>query len=401
MSGKSLHYSLYSYTFIIMNVIYKGAANMNAKKLIAVGLPMIAVTYGLSRFSYGLMLPLIKETIYMDQSTSGLISSLSYIAYIVAIIFAVSYSNKFTPRSILMIAGLSSIIGLGIISISPNSVVLGFGIFLSGLSTGLSSPPFANIVSTNIETRLQNQANSWINSGTSIGTAFTGTIAILMTNSWRKTYLVFMVIAIIVLIINYKVLPNQQSSEKKTMVGFSKTEWKCSIQLIIASLLIGISCSAYWTFSRGFMLDLDNIPTFLGEWFWVIIGLSGLLGGTAGVFINKFGFMRAYRIAVSVLSTSSLLLGIFPDNNITCFLSPVLFGSSYIFMTGVLLVWGISVFKTNPSFGLGVPFLMLALGQAIGSISSGLIADVSGYYTLFIGSSIIGYVTLIFKTKTK
>ncbi|WP_136605669.1 MFS transporter [Paenibacillus dokdonensis] len=374
---------------------------MNTKQITAVGLPMIAVTYGLSRFSYGLMLPYINGTLNMDQSTSGLISSLSYIAYCIAIIFAMAFSNKFTPKSILMAAGLSSIIGLGIISISPNSVVLGSGIFLAGLSTGLSSPPYANIVSTNVETRLQNQANSWINSGTSIGTAFTGAIAILMTNSWRETYLIFMVIVIFVLFINYKVLPKQQVSEKKAIVGFSKKEWRHSIQLIIASLLIGISCSAYWTFSKDFILNLDNVPTSLGEWFWVIIGLAGLLGGTSGAFIDKFGLMSAYRISILVLSTSSLILGIYPDNNIIWFLSPVLFGSSYIFMTGVLLVWGISVFKTNPSFGLGVPFLILALGQAVGAILSGVIADLSGYYTLFIGSSIIGYVTLVFKLKTK
>ncbi|MGE7978926.1 hypothetical protein [Psychrobacillus sp. NPDC093200] len=133
----------------------------------------------------------------------------------------------------------------------------------------------------------------------------------------------------------------------------------------------------------------------------MIIGLAGLLGGTSGAFIDKFGLMSAYRISILVLSTSSLILGIYPENNIIWYLSPVLFGSSYIFMTGVLLVWGISVFKTNPSFGLGVPFLTLALGQAIGAILSGVIADLSGYYTLFIGSSIVGYVTLVFKLKSK
>ncbi|MBY7141891.1 MFS transporter [Virgibacillus sp. NKC19-3] len=374
---------------------------MNTKKLIAAGLPMIAVTYGLSRFSYGLMLPYINETIHMNQTTSGFISSLSYIAYCIAIILAMTLSNKVSPRSILVVAGLSSIIGLGTISISSTPVVLGLGIFLAGMSTGFSSPPYANIVSTSVEARLQNQANSWINSGTSIGTAFTGAIAIIMTDSWRETYLTFMIIAILVLIINYKVLPKHQTLEKKVTAGYSKEEWRHSIQLIVASLLIGISCSAYWTFSKDFMLNLDSVPTYLGEGFWVIIGVSGLLGGTAGVFINKFGLKRAYRISIIALSTASLILGIYPDNHIMGFLSPVLFGSSYIFMTGVLIVWGISVFKTNPSFGLGVPFLILALGQAIGSIFSGVIADILGYDVLFVGSSIIGYITLLFKQKSR
>ncbi|GGP08416.1 MFS transporter [Oceanobacillus neutriphilus] len=372
---------------------------MNGKKLIAVGLPMIAVTYGLSRFSYGLMLPYINGTLHMDPSVSGFISSLSYIAYCLAIIFAMIGSNKISPRSILIIAGLSSIIGLSIIAISTNAAVLGLGIFLAGLSTGFSSPPYADIVSTEVEIKLQNQTNSWINSGTSIGTAFTGAIAIFMVDSWRETYLIFALIAVLVLIVNYKALPKHNIAKKKIAVGFTKKEWLRSVQLILASLFIGISCSAYWTFSRDFMINLENVPPYLGEWFWVMIGVAGLLGGTAGVFINHFGLVSAYRISIFILSTSSLILGTFPDNNILGFLSPILFGSSYIFMTGVLIVWGISVFKVNPSFGLGVPFLLLALGQAAGAIFSGQIAGLSGYDTLFVSASIIGYLTLAFKPR--
>ena len=370
---------------------------MQSKKLITIGLATIAVTYGLSRFSYGLMLPYINEEMNMNPSASGLISSLSYLAYCLAIVLAMVFSNKVTPKSILMAAGMTSVIGLGVIAISSSPMILGLGIFLAGLSTGFSSPPYANIVDTNIEPRLQNQTNSWINSGTSIGTAFTGAIVILMADNWRGTYLIFLVIAILVLIANYKRLPKNQILKKENKASFSKREGKQSVQLILASLFLGISCSAYWTFSRDFILNLESAPSYLGEWLWVIIGVAGLLGGTAGVFINKFGLMTAYRVSVLALSTSSLLLGIFPGNNLIGFFSPALFGSSYIFMTGVLIVWGTSVFKSSPSFGLGVPFLMLALGQAAGSILSGLIADSAGYHALFIGASILGYINLVFR----
>ncbi|MFD1171082.1 MFS transporter [Oceanobacillus picturae] len=372
---------------------------MYEKKLIVVGLPMIAVTYGLSRFSYGLMLPYISDTIKMDQYTSGVISSLSYIAYCIAIVLAMVFSNKVTSKFIVVTAGITSIIGLAIISSSPNAGVLGLGIFLAGLSTGFSSPPYANIIDQNVELRLQNQTNSWINSGTSIGTAFTGLIAIIMADSWRETYFIFMIIAIFVLISNYKVLPKNQTLVGNGAVGFIKEEWKSATPLILASLLLGISCSAYWTFSRDFMLNNESVPGYLGEWLWVIIGLAGLVGGAAGAFINKFGLMPAYKISVIALSTSSLLLGAFANHIVIGFLSPSLFGSSYIFMTGVLIVWGISLFKSNPSFGLGVPFLILALGQAIGAVLSGMIAGIMGYHALFIGASIIGYVTLVFKQK--
>ena len=373
---------------------------MNANKLILAGLPMIAVTYGLSRFSYGLMLPYINEALHMTQSTSGIISSLSYVAYCIAIVAAMMFSRRATSRFILVAAGLLSIVGLGVISVSLTPVGLGAGIFLAGMSTGLSSPPYASIVNTNVQSGAQNQTNAWINSGTSIGTAFTGAVAIMMVDSWRETYIIFMVIAVIVLAANYKVLPRTQTFEEKSSVGFVKEEWKQSVQLILASLLLGISSAAYWTFSRDFIVNLDSVPAYLGDWLWVIIGLAGLLGGTAGIVINRFGIMNAFRLSTVTLSTASLLLGSWPSSPVVGVLSPFLFGSSYVFITGVLIVWGVSVFRTNPSIGLGLPFLMLALGQAAGSIFSGVIAGSFGYHALFLIASAIGYVTIIFKYKS-
>lgn len=373
---------------------------MNANKLILAGLPMIAVTYGLSRFSYGLMLPYINEALHMTQSTSGIISSLSYVAYCIAIVAAMMFSRRATSRFILVAAGLLSIVGLGVISVSLTPVGLGAGIFLAGMSTGLSSPPYASIVNTNVQSGAQNQTNAWINSGTSIGTAFTGAVAIMMVDSWRETYIIFMVIAVIVLAANYKVLPRTQTFEEKSSVGFVKEEWKQSVQLILASLLLGISSAAYWTFSRDFIVNLDSVPAYLGDWLWVIIGLAGLLGGTAGIVINRFGIRNAFRLSTVTLSTASLLLGSWPGSPVVGVLSPFLFGSSYVFITGVLIVWGVSVFRTNPSIGLGLPFLMLALGQAAGSIFSGVIAGSFGYHALFLIASAIGYVTIIFKYKS-
>ncbi|WP_430787112.1 MFS transporter [Virgibacillus flavescens] len=373
---------------------------MNSKKLIAAGMPMIAVTYGLSRFSFGLMLPYINESINMNPSTSGLISSLSYLAYCIAVLLAIVFSKRVTPKVILLTAGFLSVVGLGLIAVSSNPIILGLGIFVAGLSTGFSSPPYAAIVSTHMEKNLQNQTNSWINSGTSIGIAFTGLIAILLMDQWRISYFIYMGIAIFVLLLNYKQLPSDHSVEKKGTVSFHYKHLKPAFQLIIASIFLGIASSAYWTFSRDYILNLDSAPGYLGEWFWVIIGTAGLFGGTVGTVINKFGVVSAYRISVLLLSTSSLTLVFLSGNKVTGVLSPILFGSSYIFMSGVLIIWGISIFKRNPSLGLGIPFILLAFGQMIGSILAGIIAGMEGYYFLFIVFSLVGYLTLVLRPKS-
>ncbi|QHT47935.1 MFS transporter [Bacillus sp. SB49] len=374
---------------------------MNANKLISVGLPMIAVTYGLSRFSYGLMLPYISESIPMNASTSGLISSLSYLAYCIAIVLVMVFSQRFTPTFILMTAGFTSVIGLGVIAASANPLLLGLGIFTAGLSTGFSSPPYADIVQEHIEETQQSQTNSWINSGTSIGTALTGVTAIVLSDHWRISYLIFMAIAALVCFLNYKSLPKQRIGRKQKTVQVKKANWHHSLPLIIAATLLGIASSAYWTFSRDYILHLDTAPLYLGEWFWVIIGAAGLLGGTVGGVIQKIGMASAYRISVILLAASSLALVFLSGNKLAGVLSPALFGSSYIFMSGVLILWGISIFKSNPSLGIGVPFVLLAFGQVMGSTLAGRLVDMEGYPFLFILFSLVGMIALFVVPKSK
>jgi hypothetical protein len=54
--------------------------------LVAPGLAMIAVTYGLARFAYGLFLPEMRESLGLSDSVLGLIGAGSYAGYCLAVI---------------------------------------------------------------------------------------------------------------------------------------------------------------------------------------------------------------------------------------------------------------------------------------------------------------------------
>src|SRR5699024_9310947 len=88
-----------------------------------------------------------------------------------------------------------------------------------------------------------------------------------------------------------------------------------------------------------------------------------------------------------------------PNYLLTSYVSAGIFGCSYIFLTGVLLVWGIRVFITNASLGIGVPFLILAVGQVIGSILAGWFIGVWGYAPSFILYGIIGMIATLIGPK--
>ncbi|WP_117170158.1 MFS transporter [Paraliobacillus sediminis] len=374
---------------------------MDSKRLIMVGLPMIAVTYGFARFSYGLVLPYIRKSLDINPSEAGVISSLSYLAYCIAIIMAILYMQQIGSHILILIAGITAVIGMGIISMANDAISLGIGIFIAGISTGLSSPPYADVIKKWVDQDKHSPTNTWINAGTSLGTALTGVMVIFLGSNWRLTYLLFTLIAFIILMLNYKIIPKHKDIKKSRQTQafhVTKKDISNAYPLILSSLLLGITSAAYWTFSRDFLLQMENIPEALTQGFWIIIGMAGVLGGFAGYFSSKIGLLASYRVSVIFLGSSSLLLGLF-SGSLPVVISAILFGSSYIFMTGVLIIWGINIFKTNSSFGLGLPFLLLALGQVFGSFIGGIVAAFAGYEVMFTVFAMTSFIALIFKPK--
>ena len=59
-----------------------------ALRLAAAGLSLIAVSYALARFAYGLFLPDLTEEFGPDGAVAGIIVSSSYIAYCVPVVAA-------------------------------------------------------------------------------------------------------------------------------------------------------------------------------------------------------------------------------------------------------------------------------------------------------------------------
>src|SRR4028119_1591667 len=59
---------------------------------------MIAVTYGLARFAYGLFLPEMRETLDLSDATLGLIGAGSYAGYCLAVLGALVLTSRSGPR---------------------------------------------------------------------------------------------------------------------------------------------------------------------------------------------------------------------------------------------------------------------------------------------------------------
>lgn len=376
--------------------------------LVPAGLAMIAVTYGLARFAYGLFLPEIREAFGLDAALLGLIGSGSYIGYCATITISLVYTSKVGPRFMAAAAGGTAVVGMTLIAAAPSAPLLAAGVLIAGSSTGLASPPMAEAVSRVFGGSQQDRANTFINSGTSVGVALSGPGALVATGQWRLAWAAFAAVGLVVLMWNLAVIPTGDSNgvgessgdsekveeeqealepetgpEEPPQITFGWLVGRRSLPLFAASVGLGLASAAYWTFSRDLVVQAGDLGRIGSTTFWVVLGVSGLLGGAAGDLVSRFGLGLVLRGSLLAMAAAIGMLAAAPGVLLVAYPSAAFFGATYIMLTGILLVWAVRVFRDRPSAGLGAAFLLIAAGQILGSYLAGVFVWASSLQTTF------------------
>ena len=360
--------------------------------LVAPGLGMIAVTYGLARFAYGLFLPEMREAFALPESVLGLIGAGSYAGYCVTILIALMFTSRTGPRFMVVAAGAVAVVGMASVAGAPAAWVLALGILVAGSSSGLASPPMGEAVIGSIHEELQDRANILINSGTSIGVALSGPAVLLVVEQWRLAWAAFALVGGVVVAWNAVVMPRKPVSDRRPEEATPADVPRLSVRyligpgavpLFVAATGVGFASAAYWTFSRDLVVRAGDLSVTGSTLFWTVIGVSGLVGGLAGDLVRRFGLATAFRASLLCMAAATGLLAAAPGALLSAYLSAGLFGSTYIMLTGIILVWSVSIFHERPSAGLGAAFLLIAVGQVLGAPVAGAVAGAAGLVVMF------------------
>ena len=359
-------------------------------KLVPPGLALIGVTYGLARFAYGLFLPAIRADVGLTPTLAGLIGGGSYAGYCLAIIASVLLTDRLGPRNTAGLAGTVATLGMAAIALAPSPVLLAIAVLFAGTSTGLASPPLAGAVAARIGTGHQGRANTLINSGSSVGVALSGPIALVYVGAWREAYLLFAAVAACISPWVWLTLPARVPARDavEPSVTFQALRRSAARPLLLAAFGTGAASAVYWTFAGEMMVAVGGLPASTTAVAWVVIGLAGFAGGAAGDLVRRHGVATIHRVSLTALAAAVLGIGLLPSSIGVAYAAAALFGAAYIMLTGVYLVWGVRVYADRPALGLGLPFLLLALGQVVGAPVAGIVVGTMGHpaaFALFAG----------------
>ncbi|WP_128086687.1 YbfB/YjiJ family MFS transporter, partial [Pantoea deleyi] len=77
------------------------------RALAVTGFSLIAVTYGMARFSWGLILPAVAADIPFSPQQAGVLSACSFVAYCLTILTAAALAARYGARLTALLAALS------------------------------------------------------------------------------------------------------------------------------------------------------------------------------------------------------------------------------------------------------------------------------------------------------
>lgn len=336
------------------------------------GFSLIAVTYGMARFSWGLMLPAISAEIPFNPQQAGMLSACSFVAYCLTILTAAALTDRYGTRLTALLASLSAAAGLLLLACASSPLLLAAGLFIAGLSAGLASPALAAAVSDRIPAAGQPRTNTLINAGTSVGIILTVVSLSVLPGGWRAACLLFALLSLACVLPVMRVLSGHAASRAARVRHWHQRLYRRSMhRLMSIALISGLVSAAWWSFGSALLRQHVGVDAETARLLWLIAGGAGIVGAATGPAAARIGLNGVYRLSLCGMAVPLLVLAWSRGESTGLAIAVACCGAGYVTLSGVLLVWGARATAGDPATGVGILFFMLAVGQVAGSLLFG------------------------------
>jgi predicted MFS family arabinose efflux permease len=364
------------------------------RALVLSGMVLIAATYGLARFGYGLFLPQFTDAFQLDRAMSGFIQAGSFLAYCVTAALASRMSTR--PRMVVVLAGAAATLGSLGVALSPTVHVFAASILIAGSGAGFATPGLVSLIERNVDGARQETAQTVVNSGTGLGIAAAGVLMLLTIGQWRLGWVAIAILAALATTATLrgdKAEPAQQHSGPRQQIRFG--DFAPLVRPLVAAALAGASSAAVWTFGRSVLASSrpnDELYSILA---WMTLGAAGVLGATAGRIVQAWSLRVAWTLTSMAMAAATTALGLASHEPVVGLTSVALFGASYTALSGVLIVWAVRAIPDRAAEGTVALFIALAVGQAAGSAALGTLLGVASPALAFTCAGALGILAVL------
>ena len=369
--------------------------------IMVTGTLCLFASLGLGRFSLGVLLPSMGRDLQLSYSQMGLIGTLNFIGYLLAVLLCGRLSRRFGARRLISAALVG--IGFSMLLISQaKSLPLILALYLlTGIGSGLSNVPMVSLISSWFASSKRGRAAGFVAIGSGFAIILSGKLIPYLNSiqeqGWRTSWLVLGTLVLVVAGICALVLRNSPQEQGLLPVGMTESQAgkahnllgqpvhgrRSAIILHCAAIyfLFGFTYVIYATFIVTTLVTEKGLSEAVAGNFWSWVGLLSLVSGPVfGGLSDRFGRSPALMLVFSIQALAYLLIAL----DLPPFFLYLSIGCYGIVVWSVPSIMAALVGdyagaeRVATIFGF-VTFIF-GLGQIIGPFLAGILAETTGSF---------------------
>ena len=362
-----------------------------------------SVGHAFGRFSYGVLLPAVRDDLGISNTLAGFIGGANVGAYLVGTLCVSWLAGRYRLLGIMRVGMVLAVVGLCGASFSTSAEMLGLSLCITGVGGALLWIPAPVIAADAIPANKRPLAVGLMGSGIGFGILFVSTVSGRLRDSmgdaaWAQAYQVQFYIGVAVMVFVLLLVRHQQAKPAGGggLGGFS------ALQRMRGWFPLTL---AYGCFGFMYLLFLGFLTTRLEDdsgWTSVDASMAFSIMGVAMIFGGPLLTTFAQRIGVGFML--SLAFGLWPVFTVIVLSGialPVWFGCmgiGFLFSSLPSLIT-LYVVENTTAEDYGASFaaatLVFGVAQTISPPIGGWIADMTGSFTLvFLLSAITSLIGL-------
>ena len=363
-----------------------------------------AVGHAFGRFSYGVLLPAVRDDMGITNALAGSIGAANVSAYLLGTIVVAWATSRYRLANVMRLGLVLVTIGLFMASLATGPWSLSAGLFLTGMGGAFLWIPSPVIAADALPTEQRHLAVGWLGSGVGLGIMFSSVVTGMLRSSegdssWSSVYQIQFGVGLILLLLVLIFIRHHQEAPSggAGIGGFAALQrmpgW---LPLILAYSTFGFINLLVVGFLTTRLEDDSGWSTGDAAFAFSLMGLAMIFGGPIfAAFAKRIGIRLTLAMAFGFwpILLGVVMLGLSMPVLLACLGLGLLFSAFPILIT-LYVVENTTPEDYGPSFSAAT--LAFGITQIISPPVGGLIADMTGSFTIvFLLAALMGVLGLM------
>ena len=348
------------------------------------GILGLMVVMGIGRFAYTPILPLMQRDLGISNTLAGWLAGLNYLGYLIGAVLC-----SLSPRLLGMRLFTGSSLVLCILTTAFMGLTLS-ALWWGGLRliSGLTSAILFVLISAEVGDLLRRHGLAHriglLYSGVGLGIALTGIMIPVLDHywSWNGAWIGAGIVAAL-LGLTGALLGHQKGSLLPPTTATTTTTSKRSpvFPLALAYFFEGLGYVVSATFIVALIAASPGL-TYLAPWSWVAVGLAAVPSTLLWPWLAQRYSFRAALMAAYAFQSSGILVSAFSTSALGLLFAAASFGGTFMGIVALTLTEGQRRLPTDSRWIAAFLTAAFGIGQVLGPIAAGRLADLHDGFTL-------------------